>query len=98
MKMGTIRSLWRYDAATADAIRLDNQRRTAILRYASWANVLPTSRVVRSPFDFSQFNQPSERRDGPETEILIPQFASSPESFAVVWTVGPRLPNRSLVN
>jgi hypothetical protein len=31
MKMGTIVSPWRHDAAAADAIRSDNQRRTAIL-------------------------------------------------------------------
>lgn len=40
MKMGTIASPWRYDAAAADAIRLDNLRRTAVLRYASWAGCL----------------------------------------------------------
>jgi len=34
MKMGTIASLWRYDAAAEQAIRPDNQRRAAILRYA----------------------------------------------------------------
>jgi hypothetical protein len=37
---GTIASPWRYDAAAADAIRLDNLRRTAVLRYASWAGCL----------------------------------------------------------
>ena len=36
MKMGTIASPWRYEVAAADAIRPDHQRRTAILRYASW--------------------------------------------------------------
>ena len=35
MKMGTIASLRRYDVAAAEAIRPDNLRRTAILRYAS---------------------------------------------------------------
>jgi hypothetical protein len=34
MKMGTIASLWRYDAVAARAIRPGNLRRTAILRYA----------------------------------------------------------------
>jgi hypothetical protein len=34
MKMGTIVSPWRYDVATAEAIRPDNLRRTAILCYA----------------------------------------------------------------
>jgi len=34
MKMGTIASPWRYDVTAADAIRPDNRRRTAILRYA----------------------------------------------------------------
>jgi hypothetical protein len=36
MKMGTIVSPWRYDAAAGDAIRPDNPRPAAILRYASW--------------------------------------------------------------
>jgi len=43
MKMGTTASPWRYDGAAADAIRPDNRRRTAILRYASWATVFPIS-------------------------------------------------------
>ena len=47
MKMGTTASPWHYDVAAADAIRPDNQRRTAILRYASWAAVFPFSQVVR---------------------------------------------------
>jgi hypothetical protein len=37
--IGSIASLYRYDAAAAQAIRPDNLRRTAILRYASWAAV-----------------------------------------------------------
>jgi hypothetical protein len=64
MKMGTIVSLWRYDAAAAEAIRPDNQRRTAILRYASWAAVFPISRVVRLSFDYGHFDQSREGRDG----------------------------------
>ncbi len=47
MKMGTTASPWRYEVAAADAIRPDNRRRTAILRYASWAAVFPISWVVR---------------------------------------------------
>jgi hypothetical protein len=43
MKMGTTLSPWRYDAATAQAIQPDNQQRTAILRYASWAAVFRIS-------------------------------------------------------
>jgi hypothetical protein len=39
MKMGTIASPWRYDATAAETIRPDNQRRTTILRYASWARL-----------------------------------------------------------
>src|SRR5262249_35207362 len=35
MKMGTIVSPWRYDAAAAQAIRPDNLRGTSILRYAA---------------------------------------------------------------
>ena len=54
MKMGTIASPWRYDVAAAEAIRPDNLRRTAILRYASWAAVFRMSRVVRLPFDGSR--------------------------------------------
>jgi hypothetical protein len=46
MKMGTIALPWRYDVAAASAIRSDNQRRTAIFRYASWAAVFPVSPVV----------------------------------------------------
>jgi hypothetical protein len=49
MKMGTIASLRRYDVAAAEAIRPDNLRRTAILRYASWAAVFRMSRVARLP-------------------------------------------------
>jgi hypothetical protein len=41
--MGTIASPWHYDAVACHAIRPDNQRRTAILRYASWALFLPIS-------------------------------------------------------
>lgn len=37
----TTASPWRHEVAAADAIRPDNQRRTAILRYASWAAVFP---------------------------------------------------------
>jgi hypothetical protein len=69
MKMGTTASPWRYDAAAADAIRPDNQRRTAILRYASWAAAaFPISRVVRSPFDCGHFDQSWKRRDGPHPD------------------------------
>jgi hypothetical protein len=59
-------SPWRYDVATAEAIRPDNLRRTAILRYASWAAVFRMSRVVRLPFDgSSHFDQSRVRPDGP---------------------------------
>jgi hypothetical protein len=69
MKMGTIASPWRYDAAAADAIRPDNERRTAILRYASWTAVFPVSGLVRLPFGCGHFDQSRERRDGPSAEI-----------------------------
>ncbi|RZM99334.1 hypothetical protein CWO91_36090 [Bradyrhizobium genosp. SA-3] len=49
MKMGTIPSPWRYDATAAHAIQPDNQRRTAILHYASWAAVFRISGLVRLP-------------------------------------------------
>jgi hypothetical protein len=39
--IGSIASPWRYDGATGAAIRPDNQRCTAILRYVSWAAVFP---------------------------------------------------------
>jgi hypothetical protein len=57
MKMGTIASPWRYDGVAADAIRPDNQRRTAILRYASSAAVSPISGLVRLPFGCGHFDQ-----------------------------------------
>jgi hypothetical protein len=49
MKMGTIASPWRYDAAAAKTILPDNQRWTTILLYALWAAVFPISLVVRYP-------------------------------------------------
>jgi hypothetical protein len=65
MKMGTIASLRRYDVAAAEAIRPDNLRRTAILRYASWAAVFRMSRVARLPFDgSSHFDQSRVRPMG----------------------------------
>jgi hypothetical protein len=39
--MGNIVSPWRYEIAAADAIRPDDQRRTAILRYALMGGCLP---------------------------------------------------------
>jgi len=51
MKMGTIASPWRYDAAAAMTILPDNQRWTTILRYAPSVAVFPISLVVRLPFD-----------------------------------------------
>jgi|SRR5579864_6010669 len=72
MKMGTIASPWRYDAAAAKTILLDNQRRTTILRYALWAAAFPISLVVRLPFDSGPFDQSRDRRDGPLSDILAP--------------------------
>jgi hypothetical protein len=57
---------WRYDATAADAIPPDDQRPTTILRYASSANVLPISRMIRSPFDCGRFDQTWERAMGQE--------------------------------
>jgi len=71
MKMGTIASLWRYDAAAAKTILPDNQRWTTILRYALWAAVFLISLVVRLPFDSGPFHQPRDRRDGPIRDILL---------------------------
>jgi hypothetical protein len=36
MKMGTIASPWRYDAAARPALQSANLRRPAILHYALW--------------------------------------------------------------
>jgi hypothetical protein len=69
MKMGTTASPWRYEVAAADAIRPDNQRRTAILRYALWAAVFPISRLVWLPFGCGHLDQSQERRDGPDSEV-----------------------------
>jgi hypothetical protein len=41
MKMGTIVSPWRYDAAARYALQSANLRRPAILHYPSWAASLP---------------------------------------------------------
>jgi len=65
MKMGTIASPWRYDAAAAKTILPDYQRWTTVLRYALWAAVLPISLVIRLPFDSGPFDQPRDRRDEP---------------------------------
>jgi hypothetical protein len=67
MKMGTIASPWRYDAAAAKTILPDNPRQTTILRYASWAAVFPISLVGRLPFDGGHFDQSRDRRDGHKT-------------------------------
>ncbi|WP_371933006.1 hypothetical protein [Bradyrhizobium sp. CCGUVB23] len=56
MKMGTTRSPSHYDPAADQAIQPDDLRRTAILRYALWAAVLPISRLVRLLFDSGPFN------------------------------------------
>jgi hypothetical protein len=47
MKMGTIVSRWRYDAAAAHAIQPVNLRRHALLHYASWAALVAIPRVAR---------------------------------------------------
>jgi hypothetical protein len=56
MKMGTIASPWRDDAAAAKTILPYKQRRTTILRYA-----LPTTR--RRVVDQSRSSTPSNRDD-----------------------------------
>ena len=50
MKMGTIASPWRYDAAASDAIRSDNKRRTSMLpdRAESTLTDYANSGIVRS--------------------------------------------------
>jgi len=71
MKMGTIASPWRYDAATADALRSDNQRRTAILPYASRAAVFPISPGGPVTFGCGDFDQSREQRNGLITDKEI---------------------------
>jgi hypothetical protein len=63
-------------AAAAETIRPDNQRRTTILRYASWAAVFPISLVVRLPFDSGPFNQSRDRRDGPKAVVFLLRLLS----------------------
>ena len=94
MKMGTIVSLWRYDAAAALAIPPDNRRRTAIVRYASWAAVFPISRAALLPFDCGHLDQSQEWRDVPKQtfgdmerkrdENKVPRSSAA---FSVVWIV-----------
>jgi len=55
MKMGTIVSPWRYDAAARDALQTVNLLCPAILHYASWA-AFPDFRL---PFDNSPLDQPA---------------------------------------
>jgi len=45
MKMGAIRSPWRYDAGPCHAPRSARLRYPAILHYASWAGVFRMSRA-----------------------------------------------------
>jgi hypothetical protein len=49
MKMGTIVSPRRYDVAAGETIRPNSQRRTSILRYASWVAVFPIPLAVWLP-------------------------------------------------
>jgi hypothetical protein len=46
MKMGTTAWPWRYDAAAAQAFSPENQRRTAILRYA-WRHPMTARRAIQ---------------------------------------------------
>jgi len=41
MKMGTIVSPWRYDAAAGDALKLAGLRSSAIPHYAFWIPKMP---------------------------------------------------------
>jgi hypothetical protein len=85
MKMGTIVSPWRYDAATAQSIRPDNLRRTAIFRYVSRAAVFRVSQVVRLPFDSGPLSQSRDRRDGPKPEErAITRSSPKPQSGPLV--------------
>jgi hypothetical protein len=85
MKMGTTASPWRYDAAAAATIRPDSRRRTTILRYASWAAVLPISLVVRLTFGCGHFDQSRERRVGPEGGVTEITAAGTRHLPASIW-------------
>jgi len=61
----TFTSYW--TTADADATRPDNQRRTAILHYTSWAAVFPISGLSGYLFGCGHFDQSRERRDGPSS-------------------------------
>jgi hypothetical protein len=71
--------------AAAQAIRPHNLRRTAILRYASWAAVVPISWVVRLPFDSGPFDQSRERRDGPIGDIKRVLFTTTLEKAVLAF-------------
>src|SRR5882757_7121798 len=69
MKMGTIASPWRYDAAAGCALRPHNPGCPTIFRYALWMEVFPIRRLVRLPFDSGPVGQGRDRRDGPWPDI-----------------------------
>jgi hypothetical protein len=70
------------------------QRRTAILRYASWAAVFPISRAAPLPFDCGHLDQSREWRDGPkqtfgdtERQRDENKLPRSSAASSVVWIV-----------
>jgi hypothetical protein len=65
MKMGTIASLSRYDAAARNALQSANLRRIAILHCASRAAVFPISQGGPVTLRLRPFDRSRERRDGP---------------------------------
>jgi hypothetical protein len=69
MKMGTIASLCRYDAAARRARQSASLRRPAILHYASCASQY--HRIVRLPFDGGHAEHFRDRRDVPEADEVL---------------------------
>jgi hypothetical protein len=67
--MGNIVSPWRYEIAAADAIRPDDQRRTAILRYALMGGCLPDFAGGPVTLDSGLLDQSRDRCDGPMADM-----------------------------
>src|SRR6266849_5704632 len=76
-------------AAAAEAIRPDNLRRTAILRYASWAAVFRMSRVVRLPFHGTRRPMGHSRHRNRIIAIAQLDLDHSDSHWAVAkWSIG----------
>jgi len=91
MKMGTIASPWRYDAAARHALHSANRRRPVILHYASRAGVFPFFNVVRFPFDSGWADQSRDRRDVSEAYMRVPAYFAFPRGGRAEVKVEARL-------